>query len=61
MQVVRIKYKKECNEYRVPTGSGLRHNAEATAYYTDDKNDAINTARAVYGQEVQIKFWTCYR
>lgn len=31
------------DEYRV----NLRHGSEATAYYTSDLNDAVNTARAM--------------
>lgn len=44
--------KNEDDEYRVP---GLDR-TEAQAYYTDDKDDAIKTTRAIYGPDVKIKF-----
>lgn len=40
------------NEYRVPGKKGT----EASAYYTDDKEDAIATAKAEHGKNVVIKF-----
>jgi hypothetical protein len=40
------------NEYRVPGKKGT----EASAYYTDDKEDAINTAKAEHGKNITIKF-----
>ena len=42
----------EDGEYRVPGPQ----QTEAQAYYTDDKQDAIGTAKAIYGQQVAIKF-----
>jgi len=39
-------------EYRVPGPKGN----EAQAYYTDDKQDAIDTAKKVWGNDVNIKF-----
>ncbi len=40
------------NEYRVPGKKGT----EASAYYTDDKEDAIATAKAEHGKNITIKF-----
>lgn len=39
-------------EYRVP-GTGKR--IEQEAYYTDDKTDAIGTARLMHGHNVTVK------
>jgi len=39
-------------EYRVPGRKGT----EASAYYTDDKEDAVATAKAEHGKNVVIKF-----
>jgi hypothetical protein len=39
-------------EYRVPGKKGT----EASAYYTDDKEDAVATAKAEHGKNVVIKF-----
>jgi hypothetical protein len=37
------------NEYRVnyPKLAGMSHDREATAYYTDDAADALDTAKAM--------------
>ena len=47
-----ITITKNYNEYRVPGKKGT----EASAYYTDDKEDAIETAKAEHGKNVVIKF-----
>lgn len=39
-------------EYRVPAEDGY----ENGAYYTDDREDAIDTAIHIYGANAQIKF-----
>lgn len=39
------------DEYRVPGPKGT----EAQAYYTDDREDAIGTAKLVYGTETVVK------
>lgn len=43
------------DEYRVPAMDGR----EAGAYYTHDKQDAIDTANIIYASfaEREIKFW----
>ena len=46
-----IRYNRAYNEYRVPGKKGT----EASAYYTDDKEDAIRTARAEHGRNISIK------
>lgn len=51
-KIVTIKKNVSYNEYRVPGKSGN----EASAYYTDDKDDAIATARAEHGNDIIIKF-----
>ena len=38
-------------EYRVPGPKGT----EAQAYYTDDREDALSTAQAIFGQGVRVK------
>jgi hypothetical protein len=40
------------NEFRVPGKKGT----EASAYYTDDKDDAIQTAIAEHGKNIIIRF-----
>lgn len=42
-----IKYDEVWNEYKVPVGDN-------TFYHTDDRDDAINTARGIYGQHARI-------
>jgi len=51
MKKVTIK-KDANNEYRVP---GIT-NREAEAYYTDDKEDAVNTAKAIHGENITVTF-----
>lgn len=48
-QRVIIKYDQQWGEYQVPTGAG-------NYYYTDDREDAIETARAIFGDAVKIGF-----
>jgi hypothetical protein len=43
----------EYGEYRVP---GPKGKEEAGAYYTNDRGDAIATAKLMYGEEVEIRF-----
>ena len=52
MSIVTIKYSRQWEEYQVPGPDGT----EAQVCYTDDKDDAIGTAKAIYGGEVEIKF-----
>ncbi len=47
--------KKQDGEYRVPGPAGKE---EAAAYYTDDRQDAIGTAKAMYGADAVLKFKT---
>ena len=47
---ITIRYDGE--EYRIPGPD----RTEAQACYTDDREDAIGTARAVYGENVKITF-----
>jgi hypothetical protein len=47
-----IKKSTVYNEYRVPGKKDM----EASAYYTDDKEDAIATAKAEHGKDIIIKF-----
>ena len=42
----------EDGEYRVPGPDGT----EAQAYYTDDRDDAVGTAKAMHGAFRTIKF-----
>ncbi len=51
-KVITIKKSSTYNEYRVPGKKGT----EASAYYTDDKQDAIDTAIAEHGKNIVIKF-----
>ncbi len=47
---ITITYSPEYYEFRVPGPAGT----EAQAYYTDDKEDAEDTAKAVFGSDVVI-------
>lgn len=47
-----ITYSLAWAEYRVPGPNGT----EAQACYTEDKEDAEDTARAIYGSDVVISF-----
>ena len=40
-------------EYRVP---GQDRRSEDQAYYTNDQEDAIDTARAIHGEHVTVHF-----
>jgi hypothetical protein len=50
MNKVNIKYSAEYGEYRVPGPN----NTEEQAYYTDDKQDAVDTAKVIYGKDVLL-------
>lgn len=47
-----IIYSLEWAEYRVP---GL-DNTEEQIYFTDDKEDALDTAKAIFGANADITF-----
>jgi hypothetical protein len=47
-----VTIEKSQGEYRVPAKDGY----EDGAAYTDDKDDAIATAKRVFGKDVEIKF-----
>lgn len=49
---ITIKYHRGYDEYRVPSPDG----SEAGAAYTNDKQDAIGTAKAMHGDHVAITF-----
>ncbi len=49
---ITIKFDSEWGTYRVPGPD----KTEAQAYYADDKEDAIGTAKAMHGEDVVIKF-----
>jgi hypothetical protein len=49
---ITIKKHSGYGEYRVPGKKGT----EASAYYTDTKEDAILTAQAEHGKNIVIKF-----
>ena len=51
-ETVTIKYIRDYDEYRVPGANGK----ESTAYYTNDKQDALGTARLTYGPETSFRF-----
>ena len=46
--MVTITYISESDEYGVPEKNGEK-------YHTNDKQDAITTAKSIYGNEVTIK------
>lgn len=52
MAKITIRFNRDYNEYRVPG----KVNNEAQAYYTDDKEDAIDTAKLIHGEDVKITF-----
>ncbi len=47
---ITIKYDTGWEQYVVPGPDGT----EAQTYFTDDKQDAEDTCRAIYGADVQI-------
>ena len=47
---ITITYSLAWAEYRVPGPAGT----EAQACYTDDREDAVDTAKAIYGFDVVI-------
>lgn len=49
--MARITIRFDGEEYRVPGPNGT----EEQAYYTNDKDDAIGTARLVFGPDVVTK------
>jgi hypothetical protein len=49
---ITIKFDREFEEYQVPTQLGVT--GEDQIYYTDDKHDAIETARHIHGPGVNI-------
>jgi len=55
MRTVTIR-KNDLDEYEVPTAHiGRAYSTRPTSiYYTDDKDDAISTARYHYGTETKI-------
>jgi len=55
-----IKYSKTWEEYMVPgIADGKPSYIEDHIYYTDDKEDAIGTAKAIFGNNVDITFIRC--
>lgn len=53
---VTIKYSREWNEYGVPgLVSGKPSYEDRYVYYTDDKEDAEDTAKTIFGKDVVIK------
>ena len=51
MTTITIRF-DDTGEHRVPGPA----KTEAQAYYTDDREDAVGTARHVFGQDVVCKF-----
>ena len=52
---LRIRKCADTGEFIVPTGpNGSLGENDAYAYFTDDKQDAIDTARFTYGDDVQF-------
>lgn len=49
---MKIVIRFDGSEYRVPGPEGT----EAQACYTDDKEDAIGTAKAVFGPNIKFSF-----
>jgi len=49
--IIKIRYNKPYSEYTVLCPSGNIDNY----YYTNDYNDAIQTAKKVYGNDIIIK------
>lgn len=57
MTAILIK-KNEYDEFEVPTEFVFSNRREVAAeiYYTDDKHDAIDTAKMIHGVDVVCKF-----
>ena len=51
-KTITIRKNISFNEYRVPG----KRNTEASAYYTEEKEDAVLTAKDMHGKNVIIKF-----
>lgn len=53
-EVVKVTIEKDSStgEFRVPA----KDKSEKGAYYTDDKQDATDTAKKIYGEKVKISF-----
>ena len=51
-KTITIRKNISLNEYRVPG----KRNTEASAYYTEEKEDAVLTAKDMHGKNVIIKF-----
>jgi len=53
---ITIKYSREWNEYQVPgLVSGKPSYVDKYVYHTDDKEDAEDTAKHIFGKDVVIK------
>lgn len=50
MRKINIRF--DGDEYRVPGPD----RTEAQAYYTDDREDAIDTCKAIHGRNVRVLF-----
>ena len=51
---ITIIYRPEWDEYEVPD----KTKSLQSGYFTDDKEDATDTARTIYGNDIVIKFKT---
>lgn len=51
-KAITIQYNRTVDEYRVP---GPKGKEETGAYYTDIREDAIGTAKAMYGGNINVK------
>lgn len=56
VKTITIIYRPEWDEYEVPDKT--RAKSKDGGYFTDDKEDAMDTARTIYGNNVKIKFKT---
>lgn len=53
---ITIKYSREWSEYQVPgLVSGKPSYEDRYVYHTDDKEDAEDTAKTIFGNDVVIK------
>ena len=54
-KMITITYSKEWDEYRVPNIPNPFLRMKDDLYYTDDRKDAIATAKKIHGDDVIVK------
>jgi len=56
-KTITVKHSHELNEYRVPGNpSDPKNTTNNSTYFTDDRADAIATAKKIHGESIAVKF-----